>query len=88
MLKIATKGTSTYYVDTENHKFLRTQGEDASSIETPGDNRWVEYHNTPEFVVGAGLLFLIFGEPEYTWQKTTKVEDIVEISRNEAPKVP
>lgn len=87
-LRIATKGTSVYYVDQINKKFMRVKGESAASIDASDAPKWVSYCNeTLKIEEGHGVLFILDEDPEYTWQKTTAVVDSTEVSAEEVPKV-
>jgi len=87
-LKITTKGTSVYYVDRVNKKFLRVKGESAASIDTTDAPKWVSYCNEDlKIEQGHGVLFILDEDPEYTWQKTTAVVEVTGISAEEVPQV-
>lgn len=83
ILKIATSGTTVYYVDTETKKFLRVKGETSlSNLWFDGD--WNGYYNEPVIAVGESLKFILT-RPVGAWSASTPVVSIQEITADGLP---
>lgn len=83
IVKIATAGTTVYYVDKEEKKFLRVKG-NTSLGDMWFDGSWNHYVNDPIFEIGRSLSFVL-SHPVGAWQRSTPVSNMVEVSEDELP---
>lgn len=81
--KVSTSGTTVYYVDVQNKRFLRVKGEtSASNLWFDGD--WNDYANDPEITVGKGLYFVLM-RPMGAWQASTAITAIELVNPEDLP---
>lgn len=83
ILKVATAGTTTYFIDTEAQRFLRVKGEH-SLTDLWFDGQWNDYINEPTIEVGKGMYFVL-SRPMGAWQATTQVKTITQVEEKDIP---
>lgn len=83
ILKVATAGTTTYFIDTEAQRFLRVKGEQ-SLTDLWFDGQWNDYINDATIELGKGMYFVL-SRPMGAWQATTPVKSITEVDAKDIP---
>lgn len=83
IIKVATSGTTVYYVDKENKRFLRVKSEgDLRNLWYDGS--WNRYITDTEVTVGESLRFIL-ATPDGAYQISTPVTSITEVEDKDIP---